>query len=153
MGDKLTKIRVQLREQGESFWAEALGNNLYRVENFLILPQHIAPQDVVRCSAPENGLPEVLEVVERGPWYAVGVIFDKDASDDLIYKVISDLHAQGCVWQQLVKRSYGITVPKAKFRDILRILEATPRAVGWEIVCGPDAPTPCSAFDPPPDRT
>ncbi len=78
------QVRIPLREGDEVIWAEPLDDDTYRVDNFVATAAHIALGDVVRCKPAKSGLPEVVAVVERGPFSALGLTFDaKLAGEDL----------------------------------------------------------------------
>ncbi|HZU95876.1 MAG TPA: DUF4262 domain-containing protein [Planctomycetota bacterium] len=183
------EVRVELEDGDEVFWAIPLGDDRYRVDNFLACAAHIAPGDVVRCERKKGEkVPVVAEVVERGPFCAVGLVFDEDfVGEDLagvveaglgmevaprgaaprtpdaksvesalkaffktkVGGIVAAFHALGCEPHFLAPTMMGLSVPRDSFDEVARILEAAPMSVGWDVLSGPDAPTPFAGpFDP-----
>ena len=80
--ENLKKIHVDLPNHwaidGESMWAEELGNDLYRIENVPFHAYGLNYRDVVRA-APDSSetIPEIREVVEPSGRRTIRVFFDK----------------------------------------------------------------------------
>jgi len=85
--DILTKVHVDLpgHEEmgGESFWAEDLGNDLYRLRNVPFYAYGLSFYDVVYARADsEEVKPSILRVHEYGGHKTLRVVFlDEDSSE------------------------------------------------------------------------
>jgi hypothetical protein len=114
--EQLTKIRVDLPStdrplESESFWAEPLGGDLYRVRNtpFYAFDLHFG--DVVRALRARAGeLPTIREVVERSGHKTLRVIFTTDAADADISKVLEELNKQATNHEHAHGRLYSLDV-------------------------------------------
>ena len=83
--DNLTKIHLDLPRNeevgGESFWAEDLGNDLYRMRNTPFYAYGINFYDIVYAKAQSEDLkPSIFRVHEYGGHKTLRVIFLDDAS-------------------------------------------------------------------------
>ena len=83
--DKLTKIHLDLPRNeevgGESFWAEDLGNDLYRVRNSPFYAYGINFYDIVYAKAQSEELkPSILKVLEYCGHKTLRVYFLDEAS-------------------------------------------------------------------------
>ncbi len=92
-GAEPVEVRIALEDGDEVFWAIPLGDDRYQVDNFVACARHIAPGDVVRCAHKKGEkLPAVVEVVERGPFCAVGLVFEESfVGSDLAHVVEAGL--------------------------------------------------------------
>lgn len=147
----LERIRFRLKPSSESVWAESLGNQRYRIQNVVVLAQHVSVMDVVRCTSRSDEIPEVVEVVERGPYCTIGIIFDAHSRLEERREILYRVHESGGLpGERTADHCFAVVVPRTKWNEVIAYLESAPPFVGWEILCGPDAPTPFSGpFDPP----
>ena len=80
--EKLTKVHIDLPNHwaigGESFWAKALGNDLYQIENVPFFAYGLNYHDIVKAISESQDLkPEIQEVVKRSGHKTIRVIFTK----------------------------------------------------------------------------
>ncbi len=135
------EVRVPMSEP-YWIWVEPEGDQ-WRVSSFPTFAQHVAPGDLVRCEGDT-----LAEVVERGPFYAVGVIFEGTPVSEKT-QVLADLRALGCQLEHLVSESYGVSLPRQEWERVMTRLNETSESVGFEAMCGPDSPVPFSGpFEP-----
>jgi hypothetical protein len=144
----LLKALVPLKSGDERIHVIPLEEDLYQVNNFVALGEHIAPLDIVRCGQSLEGCLQVIEVVRRGPLFALGLTFEGKYSPK-VDDILNDLQDLGCRFEPLVRGNFGVGVPRDRWSEVLQYLETTPAFVGWKIVSGPDSPTPFGGpFDP-----
>jgi len=81
----LVKIVVELRDgpfERESFWAEPLGDDLFKLRNSPWFAFDLHFDDVVRAVAVCPGdLPRIVEVVRRSGHRTLRVIFSRETSE------------------------------------------------------------------------
>lgn len=83
--ENLTKVRIDLPQHwainGESFWAEALGKDLYRIRNVPFYAYGLNFYDVVRAVPDEpDTVPEICEVVEPSGHKTLRILFQDKVS-------------------------------------------------------------------------
>ncbi len=135
------EVRVPMSEP-YWIWVEREGD-LWRVDSFPVFAHHVAPGDLVRCEGDT-----LTEVVERGPFYAIGVVFEGTSVGEKT-ELLADLRDMGCQLEHLVSESYGVSVPVLEWERVLTRLNETSKSVGFEALCGSDSPVPFSGpFEP-----
>ncbi|HBP16954.1 MAG TPA: hypothetical protein DEA08_04045 [Planctomycetes bacterium] len=135
------EVRVPMSEP-YWIWVEPEGDH-WRVRSFPTFAQHMARGDRVRCSGDT-----LAEVLERGPFYAIGVIFAGTSLGEKT-ELLADLRDMGCQLEHLVSESYGVSVPLEEWERALARLNEASESVGFEVLCGPDSPLPFSGpFEP-----
>ena len=134
--ESLVKIRADLAEyeglEGESLWAEPLGNDLYRLRNTPWYVSDVNFLDVVRAVPQEPGhLPTIVEVVERSGHETFRVLFDPAVTNDEITQMLATLNDAAVNYEGSDGRFYALDVrPEADYQavsDLLRRLEAKGR--------------------------
>ena len=95
--ENITKIHVDLPNNedvgGESFWAEDLGSDLYRIRNVPFYAYGINFYDIVHAKSESEELkPSILNVHDYGGHKTLRVIFvDKSSKEERIAK-LKELH-------------------------------------------------------------
>jgi hypothetical protein len=138
----LVKVRFDLPPESatpsETLWAEALGNQLYRLDNTPWFAKGCALDDVVRCEENEDDLPRFVEVVRpSGNWTVRVFVPDGAERASTKEEIFAFLKQSGCVYEGygVNKGLIAVTVPRAvdveTVLTYLRNLEAKNRA-HWE---------------------
>jgi len=94
--ENLTKIRIDLPQHwatnGESFWAEDLGDELYRIRNVPFYAYGLNFYDVVRAASDDPEIvPEICEVVEPSGHQTLRILFSKEVSRETQVNLLSQL--------------------------------------------------------------
>lgn len=114
---ELVKIRAEVVDGGwmkhESFWAEALGDNLYRVGNILWFVYDTHLHDVVEAVAQQPGeIPTVTKVVRRSGRKTLRVMFDQALPAEEAVGILDELQQIGVTYERGRKRGfYAMDVP------------------------------------------
>lgn len=120
----LAKVRVKLEGNGpfpfEAFWAEPLGDDLYRLDNFPFYAFNLHFRDVVR--ALEDGtsaFPTIVAVAQPSGHKTLRVLFDAGLSEREIQGLLDELVAAGAEYERAQGRFYAVNVPpSAGYQDI-----------------------------------
>ena len=143
----LAKVRADIAGleglEGESFWAESLGNDLYRLDNIPFYAYDVHYRDVVRAIPIEpDDIPTVVEVVQASGHKTLRVRFDADLPADEIRCLLEDLTAAQVQFEQSHGAFYALDVPpEADYQgicDLLWRLEAEGRLSYETGTTGPD---------------
>ncbi|MGE3273259.1 MAG: DUF4265 domain-containing protein [Chloroflexota bacterium] len=133
-GEHLVKIRVDLPRdnedaRSESFWAEPLGNDLFRLRNTPFYAYDLHFLDVVRATPDAPGdLPTIREVVERSGHRTFRVLFAPSTSEQRIREILNDLGDLAVNYEGAFGRFYALDVrPEANYQAVVDLLH------GYEI--------------------
>lgn len=123
--ERLTKIRIDLGTsdssiEGESFWAEPFGGQLYRLRNtpFYAFDLHFG--DIVRAIQKSPGqMPTIREVVERSGHKTLRVIFTDQASEPETARILVELNDRATNHERAQGRLYALDVrPEADYQAV-----------------------------------
>lgn len=94
--ENLTKVHIDLPRHGaingESFWAEDLGKDLYRIRNIPFYAYGLNFHDVVRAVPDEpDTVPEICEVVEPGGHKTLRILFQDTVSRESQVEMLNTL--------------------------------------------------------------
>lgn len=118
------KIRVALIDRGwakhESFWAEPLGNDLYRMGNIPFYAYDLHLHDIVRAVPEEPGtLPLIQEVVERSGRRTLRIIFAADSPVEDRRQALRTLVQLGVTSEKASDRFFALeTSPAIDYRAV-----------------------------------
>ena len=103
--EALTKVHIDLpnhwRAGGESFWAEDLGNNLYRLRNVPFLAYGLNFYDVVEAIADSPDLkPEIRRVVEFGGHRTLRLYFEGDVETERQAELLESLNSHSAYYER-----------------------------------------------------
>jgi len=130
------KIRVDIDHQegidSESFWADALGDDLYRLDNIPFYAYDLHYQDVVRAVPRLPGqLPTIAEVVRPSGHKTLRVMFDDELGDEDVQRLLDGLTARHVAYERARGHFYALNVPpEADYRAICDLLWTQENA-GW----------------------
>jgi hypothetical protein len=115
ISDGLVKIRAEItgngKADGESFWAEPLGQGLYRLRNTPFYAFDLHFHDVVRAVAhAPGGLATISEVVERSGHKTLRIIFSERASTADVSAVLAELGRHKTTHERARGRLYALDV-------------------------------------------
>jgi hypothetical protein len=124
--EDLVKIRADVDEtyradengiEGESFWAEPLGDECYRLRNSAWYVYDLHFLDIVRAVRREPGqLPTIVGVVERSGHKTLRVLFDAVTPESEIRQTLTWLNDAAVNHEQAQGRFYALDArPEADF--------------------------------------
>ncbi|MBH1987987.1 MAG: DUF4265 domain-containing protein [Burkholderiales bacterium] len=121
----LVKICVELPHhwwlKGESFWAQPLGQDLYRLENVPFCAYDLNFGDVVQATADREDLkPEIRAVVERSGHQTLRIRFSDPLNREAQEPVIAALQALGGELERANGQFLAIDIPPGVSIDALR---------------------------------
>jgi len=121
----LVKVCVELPHhwwlKGESFWAQPLGNDRYRLENVPFCAYDLNFGDVVLATADSEGLkPEIRAVVERSGHQTLRISFCDQLSREAQEPIIAALQALGGELERANGQFLAIDIPPGVSVDALR---------------------------------
>lgn len=121
----LVKIFIDLPHhwwlQGESFWAQPLGDDRYRLENVPFCAYDLNFGDVVLATADsETRKPEIRAVVERSGHQTLRISFCDQLSREEQEPVIAALQALGGELERANAQFLAIDIPPGVSVDALR---------------------------------
>lgn len=121
----LVKIFIDLPHhwwlQGESFWAQPLGDDRYRLENVPFCAYDLNFGDVVLATADsETRKPEIRAVVERSGHQTLRISFCDQLSREEQEPVIAALQALGGELERANAQFLAIDIPPGVSIDALR---------------------------------
>lgn len=148
-----TRIAVPLGDFDELLWADPVADDRYRVRQIVSLATGLAPDDLVRCLPGREGQLEVVEVVERGGFCSIGLLFAERALDHDCVGVLFRLGELGCTTEQVARHAWGVAVPRGAWSEVQAFLDGCPTELAYAVLCPPDAPTPFPGPFAPPDET
>jgi hypothetical protein len=126
----LTKIHIGLPFHwgtgGESFWAEDLGDDLFRVRNVPFYAYGLNFFDVVRATADQPNLkPEIREVVEPGGHRTLRVSFAKSYPEDRRVELLKQLNEHQAYFEGATSSYFAIDVePQGSYEKVCDQLTA-----------------------------
>jgi hypothetical protein len=112
----LVKVRADVEHgdgmTGESFWAESLGDDLYRLDNIPFYAYDIHYQDVVRAVPHEPGqMPTIVDVAQPGGHKTLRVMFDAELEEDDVKRLLEGLTSRGVQFEHADGYFYALNVP------------------------------------------
>ena len=121
----LVKVCVELPHhwwlKGESFWAQPLGNDRYRLENVPFCAYDLNFGDVVLATADSEELkPEIGAVVERSGHQTLRISFCDQLSREAQEPIIAALQALGGELERANGQFLAIDIPPGVSVDALR---------------------------------
>lgn len=121
----LVKICVELPHhwwlKGESFWAQPLGQDLYRLENVPFCAYDLNFGDVVQATADREDLkPEIRAVVERSGHQTLRIRFSDPLNREAQEPIIAALQALGGELERANGQFLAIDIPPGVSIDALR---------------------------------
>jgi len=121
----LVKVCIELPHhwwlKGESFWAQPLGNDHYRLENVPFCAYDLNFGDIVLATADNDTLkPEIRSVVERGGHQTLRCRFAEGIDRDAQEPYLAELRALGAELERANARFVAINVPPGVSVDELR---------------------------------
>jgi hypothetical protein len=118
--------------EGESFWAESLGDDLYRLDNIPFYAYDVHYQDVVRAVPREPGsLPILVEAVRPSGHKTLRVMFDAELEEADVKRLLEGLTARGVQFEHADGYFYALNVPpEGDYQGICTLLWNQENA-GW----------------------
>lgn len=122
--EHLVKVRVNLPDQNwpkaESFWAEALGDDLYRLRNRPFYAYDLHFLDVVRAIPAQPGaIPTIVEVVRRSGHKTLRVVFAESTSNADVQQTLASIAATGVDYERATGQFYALDVhPEADYQAV-----------------------------------
>jgi hypothetical protein len=126
---KMTKVMVSLPNHwllgGESFWAEVLGQDRYRICNIPLCAYDLNLGDVVQAlEVDEESKPEIQSVLERSGNRTLRVIMQSKAKTEAVVAELEALGLDGTGFAQSFEGYLAFNVPKAvDYEMICELLE------------------------------
>jgi hypothetical protein len=114
--DGFVKVTVDIAGldglEGESFWAEPLGDDLYRLDNIPFYAYDVHYRDVVHAVPREpGGLPTVDRVVEPSGHKTLRVMFDAELEAEDVQRLLEGLTTRGVQFEHSHGHFYALNVP------------------------------------------
>jgi hypothetical protein len=111
----LVKVTFDLPERDgsgttESFWAEPVGGNLYRLRNVPFYLYGFSEQDTVRAEENEGRL-AVTGIAERGGHSTYRILLPEQTTEDQFSKDWAPLGKLGCTYERATRRLVAVDVP------------------------------------------
>ena len=134
--DSLVKIRADVEHvdglTGESFWAESLGDDLYRLDNIPFHAYDLHYRDVVRAVPRAPGqMPTIVEVVKPSGHKTLRVLFDAELQDEDVRRLLDGLAARNVAYERSRGHFYALNVPPdADYQAVCDVLWRQENA-GW----------------------
>lgn len=109
-----TFVKIQLydeqKNEGETYWAEPLGNSLYKLQNIPFFATRLNLFDIVTCQEEPNALPIILEVKESSghrtvilrftePSFQERWNFQENPWEVRKFETLRSLAEQGVTWE------------------------------------------------------
>lgn len=112
----LAKIRADVSDRegitGESFWAEPLGDDLYRLDNIPFHAYDLHYRDVVHAVPREPGdLPTIVEVVQPSGHKTLRVIFESELPEEEVQRLLDALTTRRVEYERSHDYFYALNVP------------------------------------------
>ena len=134
-----TKIRVPILEgsvSGETFWAEKIDQNLFRLCNIPIVARGYAEDDIVLCQQKDD-FNEVISIKEDSGNGTIRLLFSNSHSEEA-QNVLQELKSIGCSYEIASSQLVGVTIPpqlEIPFSQLSNFLNSTDDEVltGWEV--------------------
>ena len=116
----------------ESFWAEPLGDDLYRLDNIPFYAYDLHYQDVVRAISRSSGqIPTIAEVVQPSGHKTLRVVFDEDLQEEDVQRLLDGLTARNVGYECSHGHFYTLNVPPdADYKAVCDLLWRQESA-GW----------------------
>jgi hypothetical protein len=140
MSDPPEHDRVEIRAEiagleglgGESFWAEPLGDDLYRLDTIPFYAYDIHYRDVVRAVPQEPGaMPTVIEVVRPSGHKTLRVMFEARLSPEEVEHLLESLAGRGVQIERSPDHFYALNVPPDRDYQGICTLLWTQENAGW----------------------
>jgi hypothetical protein len=136
---QVVKIRFELEGDsvnGETVWAEPVGERLFRLANVPFISTGYAEGDIVLCNVVQ-GWQQVVGLAHDSGNGTLWLQFT-DADSLAAQEVLKELASVGCTYERASDSDVGITVPPTltvPFSQLANYLNGLPRDVlqGWEI--------------------
>ena len=112
----LVKVRVALDGNGphlfESFWAESLGDDLYRLDNFPFYAFDLHYRDVVQAITPDtSAFLTIVSVVQPSGHRTLRIFPDEQLDEAGRQHILETLTTAGAEYEGAYGRLYSINVP------------------------------------------
>jgi hypothetical protein len=126
------KVLLQEAEFVETLWAEAVGPNLYRLDNSPFWAYGVSWQDVVEAHPDHDGMLRMTRVAEKSGHRTVRVIFEDDPENSVAAQAVLDgVNALGATFEGMNSRYVSIDIPpEVELGAVTQLL--TDRGVQWE---------------------
>jgi hypothetical protein len=116
----------------ESLWAEAFGNNSYRLRNVPFIVFGFSEQDVVTATETEDVL-KVTGVAVRGGHSTYRLVLPEDTSEEQFLQDWHPLQDLGCTYERATRRLVAVDVPPdSDIYAVYKVLEAGEAGKQWE---------------------
>ena len=127
--ENLVKLHIDLPHHwatgGESLWAEALGNDLYRIRNVPFFAYGLNFYDIVRATADSADLkPEIRDVVEPSGHKTLRIIFPKHVSREEQIQLLDQLEEHSASYERADEKNVAIDIePEGSYSNVYDKLE------------------------------
>lgn len=124
MSENLVKIRIDLPQHwatnGKSFWAEELGDNLYRMRNVPFYAYGLNFYDVVRAVTDDPEIvPEICEVIEPSGHQTLRIFFNKDVDREAQVKLLDQLKEYKAYYERADNNHVAVDIEtEGSFNDV-----------------------------------
>lgn len=122
--ENLTKLYVDLPQHwaigGESFWAEELDDDLYKIRNVPFYAYGLNFYDIVRATADSpDHKPEIQEVVEPSGHQTLRIIFEKDVERQRQVELLDNLSKHKATYERADGINVAIDIePEGSYEDV-----------------------------------
>lgn len=122
--ENFVKIRFSDRNDVETLWAVALGNNLFRLDNSPFYTYGVSWQDIVEAREVSEGFYDFVRVVEKSGNRTVRIIFENfTGSDEQDKQILSDLKNLGCRFEGIKSKLISVNIPSmVDFESVINYL-------------------------------
>ena len=136
---KQVKVRFNLNGNpvdGETLWAEDLGNNLYRLLNIPYHAMGYAENDIVRCVQKADSI-EVVGINKHSGNGTVRIMFN-DSNSSKAQAVLNEVVSVGCTYERASSKLVAVTIPpnlEIPFSQMANYLNSISNDIltGWEV--------------------
>lgn len=112
MPETLTRIHLDLpnhpTSNGETFWAEDLGDGTYELRNSPFFAFGLHFLDVVSATPSPVGPPVITGLVRASGHTTIRVLFARDADDQARQDALDALKAVGATWESASPRLHAV---------------------------------------------
>lgn len=122
--ENLTKLHIDLPQHwatgGESFWAEELGSDLYRLRNVPFFAYGLNFYDIVRATPNSPDLkPEIREVVEASGHKTLRILFPRSVERDEQVKLLESLKKHKAYYERATATHVAIDIePDGSYNEV-----------------------------------
>lgn len=115
----------------ESFWAEPLGDDRYRLCSIPFYAYDLHYGDIVQAGAGGDNLPTVSHVVEPSGHKTLRVLFGDELEADDVQRLLDGLTSRGTQATQIEGYFYALNVPPAADYQAICTLLWNQENAGW----------------------